>query len=470
MIKRYFATKDAQITNARDTSFLRSGTLSNMGLSDSGEIFSLYNVTGFEEDVSKNDKSRLLFQFDVASMQADTDIPASRTKYYLRLFNVKHDESLPRNFTLKIHPLTTQWTEGYGLDIDNYLDLGAVNWISASEGNAWSTAGGDFDANTSVSQLFTLGYEDLEIDMTSIVALWQSSSIPNYGVIVKLQNSEEQDDQNFYKKMFSMRGTEYWFSRPCIEARWNDFIFDDRNNSYSSSILASNDDNTNTIYFYNKIRGQLSNIPSIGQGNVYVSFYSSSTGTGSFVTSATGTWVSTGIYKAQFSAYYEGTLYDRWHNNSPIQHPTQPFYTNSIYMKNFLDDYYTSNEEFILSMPNLKPFYHTNDKVRLDLFTRKRNWQPTVYTSVVAEPEKEYIKKAYYQIKRTVDDKIVIPFATGTIEYTRLSYDKDGNYFNLNMNLFEPDFQYEISYIFDIEDKKTLQKDKFKFRINKEIT
>ena len=84
--------------------------------------------------------------------------------------------------------------------------------------------------------------------------------------------------------------------------------------------------------------------------------------------------------------------------------------------------------------------------------------------------EKEYIKKAYYQIKRTVDDKIVIPFATGTIEYTRLSYDKDGNYFNLNMNLFEPDFQYEISYIFDIEDKKTLQKDKFKFRINKEIT
>ena len=469
MIKRYFATKDSQITNAKDDFFMRSGSIANMGLADSGEIFSLYNATGFDEDITKNEKSRLLFQFDISSMAADTDIPAAKAKYYLRLFNVRHDESLPRNFTLKVHPVTSSWDEGYGLDIDNYLDLGAVNWLSSSEGVAWNTPGGDFDSGTSFSQLFEKGTEDLEIDITSIVALWQSSTIPNNGLIVKLQNSHEQDSKNFYKKMFSMRGTEYWFSRPCIEVRWNDFTFDDRNNSYSSSYLASAADNTNTLYFVNKIRGQLSNIPSVGQSNVYVSFYSQSTGTGSFVTSATGTWIATGTYKVEFSASYEGVLYDRWHTNTPVQNPTNPFYTSSVYLKNFLDDFYTSNEEFILSMPNLKAFYHTNDKVRLDLFIRKRNWNPTVYTSVVSEPEKEYIRKAYYQIKRTIDDKIVIPFSTGTIEYSRLSYDKDGNYFNLNMNLFEPDHQYEITYIFDIEGKKISQKDKFKFKIHKEI-
>lgn len=465
MIKRFFATKDAQIVNARRHSLLSSGSLSNMGLADSGEIFSIYNITGFNTSTSQNDLSRILISFDVDSIFDDIDIPQYSSSYFLRMFNVKHDESLPKNYKLCVHPVTKSWDEGFGLDLDNYLDIGAVNWISASDGVVWENQGSDYIQTTSVEQTFTNGYEDLEIDITSFVSLWRSGTLSNNGMVVKLSSTYENMSETFYKKMFSLRGSEYWFNRPCIEVRWDDSLFDDRNNSYFSSSLATSEDNLNTLYLYNRIRGRLLDIPSVGQGNIYVSFYSASTGTGSFVTAATGTWAATGTYKVQFYTTYTGTLYDRWHNNSPVQHPTSPFYSSSTEMKNFLEDFYSSNDEFILSMPNLKAFYDENDKVRFDLFIRKRNWKPTVYTVASQQQDKEYIKKAFYQIKRSVDDKIIIPFGTGSLEYTKLSYDKDGNYFNLDMSIFEPDYQYEINYMFNIDSKKILQKDTFKFRV-----
>ena len=53
------------------------------------------------------------------------------------------------------------------------------------------------------------------------------------------------------KKRFFGRGSEYFFKRPVIEARWDDTVKDDRGNFYFSSSRAPAADNLNTIYFYN---------------------------------------------------------------------------------------------------------------------------------------------------------------------------------------------------------------------------
>lgn len=470
MIKRSYAIADTQITNGKRTNLLLSGVLANMGRADSGEIFSIFNSDGISTQSYQNDVSRLLFKFDIASILADTEIPTSSAVYYLRLFNVKHDDTLPRNFITVVHPVTKSWDEGNGLDIDNYLDTGSANWISSSEGTTWQSTGSDFNANYAYSQTFTNGFEDLEIDITSLVSVWKSGTLANNGLVVKLTSSHEYSSQSYFKKSFSMRGTQYWFSRPCIEIRWNDYKFDDRNNSYFSSALAPASDNLNSLYLYNRVRGQLVDIPGIETGSVYVSLFTGSTpSTGNYIANSTGVWVATGTYRAQFYSTYTGTLYDFWHSNVPVQVPTASYFSSTVVMKNFLEDYHTNNDEFIISMPNLKQYYHMNDKARLDLMIRKRAWKANIYTTMLQEQSKEYIKKAYYQIRRSLDSKIVVDFGTGsTVSQTQLSYDKDGNYFNFNMNILEPDYQYEILYIFDIEGKKTLQKDKFKFRVQRE--
>lgn len=468
-IKRFIAIKDTTITNARRQTLSTSGSLSNMGAADSGQIFSVYNATGFNTSSSQNDLSRILVQFDISSISNDSDIPPN-AEVKLKLFNVAHPETLPRDFKLTIHPVTRSWTEGRGLDLESYWDLGSANWLSASDGTVWSTPGGDFDYHYSpeLTQSFSEGYEDLEVDITSLYASWKSGSLTNNGLLLKLTSSQEYSTESFYKKMFSMRGSEFFFSRPILEFRWNDYIFDDRNNAYASSALAPLQDNLNTLFFFNRIRGQLKNIPIVeATGSIYLRLFTG-TITGIPIAWATGVWSGTGIYSASFQTTYTGSsLYDVWyhHDNSTV------LFTGTINnslgrMKQHTVDYYDWNDEFVLSMPNLKKNYKINDKQRLDLFVRKRIWQANVYLKASQDQEQEFIKKAYYRVRRPIDDKTIIDFGTGSIEYTRLSYDKDGNYFNFDMNILEPGYEYEFNFLFDIDGKKSVQTDRFKFRVN----
>jgi len=119
-----------------------------------------------------------------------------------------------------------------------------------------------------------------------------------------------------------------------IEARWNSSIKDNRANFYASSSLADETDNMNTIYLYNMVRGQYKNIPSVGDGQIYVRLFSDKTSeTSAYLTGLkqkTGTKTSeavndfitgglcpnkTGIYSASFATDTAlDTIYDRWYD------------------------------------------------------------------------------------------------------------------------------------------------------------
>ena len=69
---------------------------------------------------------------------------------------------------------------------------------------------------------------------------------------------------------------------------------------------------------------------------------------------------------------------------------------------------------------------------------------------------------------RVVDDLIVIDYGTGETgepEYTKLSYDKDGSYFDLDMSVFEPGWAYRIEFMYDINSELRQQPETFKFRV-----
>ena len=475
-IKKYFANADTTITNAFKANLVTRGVSGNMGQSDILEVFSIYG----QSTLSSSELSRILIQFPINEISNDRNnnlVPLSGSvSWYLRLFNAKHSNTVPKDFTLSISAVSRSWQEGYGLDMEEYSDVGYANWNSASSSSAggvvnWTSAGGDYRITPQpVSQTFSTGLEDLTVDVTNIVESWLTGSVQNYGFGVSLTSSEEQEAQSYYTKRFFARGTEFFFKRPILEARWNSVKRDNRGYFYASSSLASAQDNLNTIYLYNVVRGRLTNIPSIGTGSIYVRIFDDPSGSNMLTPTpnnpVTGGWVSTGIYTASFALNTTASeVFDRWFNSTL----TNCFHTGAIDIYDLDSPDYSLTNRYVVSCTNLKPVYYPEEQSRFRFFVRKKDWQPTIYNVATNFIPSEIIESASYKIIRVADNLEVIPYGTGSLLHTGLSYDVSGSYFDLDMNMLEPDYSYQIKLSFydGVTNSWKEQSDTFKFRVEK---
>lgn len=472
-IKRYIASKDSTITNAFKENFIHRAKEANMGASDVLEVYSIYSQKT-EEVVDDPGTSRVLIDFPVDKIRKDREsgvLPLSgNVQFMMKMFNTPHPFSLPYEYHLSVSPLSQSWDEGRGLDMEYFKDVGAVNWISATSTTSWNTEGGDFYESLEKKQFFEEGPEDLEIDITDFVESWLTGSIPSYGLMVKLSSSHEQEKTTFYTKKFFARGTQYFYKKPCIEARFDATVKDDRNRFYNFNPFVDMEDNLNTLYIYNRYKGSLKNLRTVGTGSIYVRLYSSADLplgdplmllNQSYV--VTGSWVSTGIYKAEIGVdTLHDYVYDIWFDeqDKPIG------YGGKIEVKHAGDrEENFAIDDYIISITNLKQKYSKKEEARFQVFVRKEQWNPNSYTSVLNTPEPELIDNMYYSIRRTADDLEIVPYGTGSFNHTRLSYDKTGNYFDLDMSLFEPGYTYEINFCVSDMQRCYENKDKFKFRV-----
>ncbi len=521
-ILRYTASADTTITNAYEANLRLRGTGSNMGYADSLEIFSIYGQESGSNGQSQ-ELSRALIEFPISSISADRTagrIPASGSvSFYLRMFNARHPFTLPQDFTLVVEPVSGSWTEGTGLDMDEYKDLGQSNLGMRTAAKAWARNGGSYYTSSALinNVLFPKGFEDMETDVSHQVEEWikyLSSNtflrgvVKSYGFGVHLTSSQEAyfsssagsgklpgnpaadsgsvlqnpggATQSYYTKKFFSRSTEFFFKRPVIEARWNSSVKDDRENFLYSSSVAPAADNLNNLLLYNYIRGRLVNIPKVGTNELLVSFYSSSAGVpagaklklpkgggvkGVGHLNATASYSSTGIYSCSLALTSAATrllaVHDVWHSGGV------EFFTGSIYPELMPTYDYAPTFNRITSCTNLKKKYSTQDKTRFRFFVRDRNWNPTIYTVATTNNPTDIIESASYSIYRTTDNYAAIEHDTGSTLATMMSYDKEGNYFDLDMSLLEPDYMYEIrlSYYNDSIGDWQEQPQTFKFRV-----
>ena len=505
MIRRYTASADTTIVNAYQPNLVTRGTGSNAGVADVLETYSIYGrqqATSSTYQASQ-ELSRILIKFPVSGISADRTagtIPASGSvKFYLRLFNAEHSKTVPLDYKLNVLPISQSWQEGVGLDLEGYADLTkgnpGANWMSASDSAAWTRVGGDYLTDTAAimyTQTFEKGTEDIEIDISELVERWVAGTVNNYGVGIHLSSSYEAyysgsagadsgsilnntdgATKSYYTKRFFARGTQYFFKRPVIEARWNSTTKDDRGDFYYSSSLAPAADNLNTIYLYNIINGALTNIPSIGTGSIYVSLYSGSSDnsapSGSKLslydasTAATGGYVSTGIYSCSIGINSSSTttLYDVWFSGST------EYYTGSIEPQVRTGNLTTSEKIYYLNITNLQNSYRSDQLTRLNLFIRNKFWEPTIYTVANSTVSTTTIHSASYRVFRTLDNLEVIPYGTGSDLHTLLSYDAKGNYFDFDMSLLEAGYEYKFKFAFydPMTDSWKEQNEDFKFRV-----
>ena len=377
----------------------------------------------------------------------------------------------------------------------------------------WVNVGGDYHTSHKEMPNYTFtfpeGHEDIELDVTEMVEEWIDGTYgyqENYGLGIHLSSSFEAyttasestvplntagQRTSFYTKRFFSRSSEFFFKRPVIEARWDSRIKDNRGNFFYSSSLAPALENLNTIYLYNYVRGQLRNIPGLhvdDNKHIYVNIYSGSAdnsgpgGTPLVLTkdtvhvkdanklTITGGFVSTGIYSASFALTASTAplekLFDVWFTGSSDHSATTQFFTGSITPK--FDSAPVSNAypQYVTKITNLKPSYNRNEQARLRVFSRSRNFSPTIYATAKTEIEGEIIPSASYEIIRTIDNHTVINNSTGSSTYhTYLSYDVSGSYFDLNMSMLEPGYMYSIKFAYNVSDGWREQEDIFNFRV-----
>jgi hypothetical protein len=182
----------------------------------------------------------------------------------------------------------------------------------------------------------------------------------------------------------------------------------------------------------------------------------------------TGSYVSTGIYSASF-AYTGSTsltrIFDVWHYDG-IE-----YFTSSIDPKSLTQGWsgtsINPNQQFISTVTNLKPAYTSqNTSARFRLYTRKKDWSPSIYSVSSQAAPIDLVEDAYYRVYRVNDGSEVISYGTGSDNSTRLSFDTSGSYFDLDMSLLEADSTYAIKFVYYLNGQYVEQSEEFRFRVD----
>ncbi|HAI37041.1 MAG TPA: hypothetical protein DCM40_02315, partial [Maribacter sp.] len=185
------ASKDTYITNKIIKNSFRA-TDANLGQAGTLDLFKLYNENSIGGESNPIELTRLLLKFpisEITKMDADGDLDISDDSFkcFVKLHDVYGGQTTPSNFRAILFPLAKEFDEGPGMDVINFSDVSATNFITASITNGsavpWSQPGamasgslGSADLDVYVSgtlnnnvgavpltteQLFVTGEEDL---------------------------------------------------------------------------------------------------------------------------------------------------------------------------------------------------------------------------------------------------------------------------------------------------------------------
>lgn len=470
------------------------------GAASGANYFKLYDVSGSEYNVWFNDGSG-----DTAPSAGGTNIEVdisagglTTAANYASTLETAIESVSGSPFAVSVSSNIAYVTASSAGEVSGSEKVGTLANItlaveqSGSDGTPWANAGADPHASSDYlfEQEFLLGNEDLRIDISKYVEDALAGTISgmtnnDYGLMIQLSSSFVDDENSYYTKKFSARSSEFFFKKPSIEARWNSSRKDNRGNFYYSSSLADATANQNALHMYNFINGKLFNIPGLTSDNIYVKIYASS---GSMpigdpltlvnaggvdsgdLTVVTGSLLSntTGTYKCTFAIASQSydILHDVWYNGADV------FHTGTIYPKDRRNNSSTNishYNEIYASITNMKPQYYDFETPRFRVYTRKKGWNPTIYSKAVSEPELSIETSGSFSIIRIIDQMEVIGHDTGSDKSTELSFDASGSYFDLDMKLLEPNYTYGIKLAFYDDNTQSYSEhpDIYKFRVKK---
>ena len=510
---KLFAEKDTFIQD-RKTNVITAimGPSANFGASETLEIANRLNPVN---DVQEHFIKRLLIQFNLSTLTAAIDSNAiknfndSSVSATLKMFNVVHDQINPESFKLNIYPVLSSWSEGDGTQSETSPISGYANWNDRKTGYPWDKGGlgasggnGSFTASTDVALVasaqtveFNTGWENLSLDIKSLVTSWVDGITANNGLLIKLDNDFESiTSYDVGVKKFYGKSTNTVLA-PYIQIEYEDSIKDDRNFVPKGT--------TANLAFYNVVNEQYQDITSVGYGTNTGDFLGTVTLYGATASDApyaaltgnesgstlTASRVKKGIYRTNFglafseyrekaSEYGTGEYGENFYNDTiqndyqyfkdvwtiTANHPLTALSTSSSTstwkaVNIFNDGGSIDTSELIVNIKNLKQTYNYTSKAFLRLFIQKSGMQFVPLTAALDTVTTETIQPGWFKVVENSTNREVLP-------YLELDYDKDGNFFEIDMNNFNTGNDYRIILKFNYKgEEKILDSSLFIFSV-----
>lgn len=215
-------------TSSYDASVYLQQPEQNAGRDEILEVGKLYY--GGTKDIA-----RTFIKFDVSNLET-----GSGWKAYLNLKSANSEE-IPLEYTIYANAVSQSWTMGTGTKFDNVTSDG-ISWKYKNGIDKWqdnviagtavftngttgsaNAEGGTWYIASEASQSFSNEPDDVRMDVTRIVNLWLSGSLPNNGFIVhhSLNNESNTLDYGLLKFFSKETNTIY---EPKLEIVWDDSI------------------------------------------------------------------------------------------------------------------------------------------------------------------------------------------------------------------------------------------------------
>ena len=192
---------------------------------------------------STKDIARTLIKFDTGSIKSEiTSIGTGSYSVFLNLKTAKSEE-IPLQYTLYTNAVSQSWAMGTGTKFDNitsdgvswYYKDGINKWmnytvtpdsyVSGSDTGSISNGGGGTWYTASIaSQSFDYENDDVRMDVTNLVKLWVSGSVPNNGFVVHHGLINEADTLDYGVIKFFSKETNTIYE-PKLELVWDDSSF-----------------------------------------------------------------------------------------------------------------------------------------------------------------------------------------------------------------------------------------------------
>ena len=426
--------------------------------------------------------SRGLVHFNLDQLKSEIEaqvdvINESSLTIKLVLSDVQGTQVAPNAFALELCPLNVAFEEGLGDNVVTFGDSYSANWLSPAAGATWTTSGGANDIGSAIAtQVFTSGLEDLEMDITSWVKSYWDPADPtvttNNGWMLKFIEEDETDVKSYFVKRFSSRHTRNPMLRPKLVASWESYYEDDHLNFIEGQ--------ENKLSLRNFVNGVPTNVPANVTTGVRLTL--------SWPDIVTNTWsremrldtaavngtdsavspvsiaglVQTGMYEAKLTPNYlqssESPLKDdlvasgslliqeKWDYVDATTGSEKLLYSGSLRLHNPGSVTNASPTDYRFSLLDVKSIYLSSDKPTVRLFVRDRNLANEAVRIPIQLPS-IVICKAYYQVKDTNNQNILIPFSdllSTPTESTRISRDSEGMYFSFPVSVLPRGRTYTI--------------------------
>lgn len=234
-VYKVFPLKDStlyskySLTNAGRDEILEVGSRNNPSLAG----LPVVTTTG----LGSGDIRRTVISFAASDISSALALTTGSFKTNLRLFLADAND-LSTDYTLEFYALAQNWQVGTGKLANIPTTSDGVSWVYTGQSGSsaiwnttalsssylFTTGGGTWNTAYRASQSFDyISDKDINVDITNITAGWISSSIANYGVVVKLTGSIELNTQTYMNLKFYSMDTHTIYP-PCLEFKWDDSI------------------------------------------------------------------------------------------------------------------------------------------------------------------------------------------------------------------------------------------------------